>query len=43
MTGGTSYIGSHAVVELLNVGHEVVVLYNVFNSSPIALEGVERF
>ena len=41
VTGGVGYIGSHTLVELLNVGHEVVVLDNLCNSSPIALERVE--
>ena len=42
MTGGAGYIGSHTVVELLNAGHKVVVLDNLCNSSPIALERVEN-
>ena len=33
VTGGTGYIGSHTVVELLNEGHEVVVVDNFFNSN----------
>ena len=34
VTGGTGYIGSHTVVELLNLNKEVVVLDNFVNSSP---------
>lgn len=33
VTGGAGYIGSHTCVELLNCGHEVVVLDNFCNSS----------
>lgn len=33
VTGGTGFIGSHTVVELLNCGHEVVIVDNLSNSS----------
>ena len=33
VTGGAGYIGSHAVVELLNAGHNVVVVDNLVNAS----------
>lgn len=33
VTGGAGYIGSHTVVELLNQGHEVVVVDNLKNST----------
>jgi UDP-glucose 4-epimerase len=42
VTGGAGYIGSHTVVELLQAGHEVVVLDNLCNSSPVALERVAQ-
>ena len=42
VTGGAGYIGSHTVVELLNRGHEVVVIDNFCNSSPICLKRVEQ-
>ena len=32
VTGGTGFIGSHTVVELLNTGHEVVIVDNLINS-----------
>ena len=42
LTGGAGYIGSHACVALLDAGYEVVVLDNLCNSSPLALERVAR-
>jgi UDP-glucose 4-epimerase len=42
VTGGAGYIGSHACVELLNAGHQVVVLDNLVNSSRQSLDRVER-
>jgi UDP-glucose 4-epimerase len=40
VTGGAGYIGSHTCVELLEAGHEVVVVDNLANSSPVAIERV---
>lgn len=42
VTGGCGYIGSHACVEFLQAGHEVVVLDNFSNSHPEAIRRVER-
>lgn len=42
VTGGAGYIGSHTCVELLQANHEVVVVDNFLNSSPISLERVEK-
>ena len=42
VTGGAGYIGSHTIVELLAAGHDVVCIDNYGNSSPIALERVQR-
>ena len=40
-TGGAGYIGSHTCVELLNAGHDVVVVDNLINSKEEALRRVE--
>jgi len=42
VTGGAGYIGSHTAVALLEAGHEVVCLDNYSNSSPRALQRVQR-
>ena len=41
VTGGAGYIGSHTFVELLESGHEVVVVDNLCNSNSKSLERVE--
>lgn len=41
VTGGTGYIGSHTVVELLNEGHDVTIVDNLINSSEKVLERIE--
>ncbi len=40
VTGGAGYIGSHTVLDLLEDGHDVIVVDDLSNSSPIALERV---
>ena len=42
VTGGAGYIGSHTCVELLEAGHEVVVVDNLCNSSKEAIRRVEE-
>jgi len=38
ITGGAGYIGSHTAVELMNSGHEVVIVDNLCNSNPKVLD-----
>lgn len=42
VTGGAGYIGSHTCVELLEKGHEVVVVDNFDNSSPVSIDRVGK-
>ena len=42
VTGGAGYIGSHTCVELLEAGHEVIVVGDLVNSQVTALENVEK-
>jgi UDP-glucose 4-epimerase len=42
VTGGAGYIGSHTCVELIEAGYIVVVIDNLSNSSPEALNRVEK-
>ncbi len=42
VTGGAGYIGSHTIIELLDQGHEVVVIDNLSNSSSESLKRVEQ-
>lgn len=40
VTGGAGYIGSHTVLELLSIGHQVIVVDNLSNSSQESLHRV---
>ena len=42
VTGGTGYIGSHTVVELLNSGKEVVIVDNLSNSKPDVVDRIKK-
>ena len=37
VTGGTGYIGSHTVVQLLEGGYQVVIVDDLSNSSAVAV------
>lgn len=42
VTGGTGFIGSHTVVELLEAGYDVVVFDNFYNSKPCVLDRIKQ-
>lgn len=41
VTGGTGFIGSHTAVELINHGHEVVLVDNLINSKKEVLDKIK--
>ncbi|MDA7745784.1 UDP-glucose 4-epimerase GalE [Psychromonas sp.] len=42
VTGGAGYIGSHTVVELLEVDQQVIIVDNLCNSSQVSLDRVKQ-
>lgn len=42
VTGGAGYIGSHTCIILLEQGHEVVIVDNLCNSKPVAVERIRE-
>ncbi|AEE18569.1 UDP-glucose 4-epimerase [Dokdonia sp. Hel_I_63] len=42
VTGGLGFIGSHTVVELQQIGHDVVIIDNCSNSSTDVLKGISN-
>lgn len=42
ITGGAGFIGSHAAVEFLNKGYELVILDNFSNSKPCVLDRIRQ-
>lgn len=42
VTGGTGYIGSHTVVELLNNDYEVIIIDNLCNSDASVIDKIEK-
>ena len=42
LTGGAGYIGSHTAVELIEAGHDVVIVDDFRNSNPKVLERLKK-
>ena len=42
ITGGAGFIGSHAAVEFLEAGEEIVILDNFSNSKPVVLDRIRE-
>ena len=42
VTGGTGYIGSHTVVELIRKGHNVVIFDNLYNSKSFLADALYK-
>ena len=42
ITGGAGYIGSHAAVEVLNSGYDIIIVDNFYNSKPRAIENIKK-
>ena len=42
VTGGTGYIGSHTVVELINAGYVPIIVDNLSNSSPQIIDQIMK-
>ena len=42
VTGGTGFIGSHTVIQLINSGNEVVIVDNLSNSKLCVLDRIEQ-
>ena len=42
VTGGAGYIGSHICVELIEAGHDVVVIDDFSNSKPEVLDNIKK-
>ena len=41
VTGGAGYIGSHTVVELINAGHEAIIVDDLSNAKADVVDRIE--
>ncbi|KAI5286853.1 UDP-glucose-4-epimerase [Ascosphaera acerosa] len=41
VTGGTGYIGSFTVLRLIQMGHDVIIVDSLYNSSIVVLDRIE--
>jgi UDP-glucose 4-epimerase len=41
VTGGAGYIGSHTVIQLIDAGHDVLIVDNFSNSKPTVVQRIE--
>ena len=42
VTGGLGFIGSHTAVELIEAGHEIIIVDNLINSKIEVLDKIEK-
>ncbi|MBX7289962.1 UDP-glucose 4-epimerase GalE [Clostridium chauvoei] len=42
ISGGMGYIGSHTTIELLNEGHEVIIVDNLYNSNIVVKDKIKE-
>ena len=42
VTGGAGYIGSHTVVELINAGHQVIIVEDLSNAKASVIDRIEE-
>ena len=42
VTGGAGYIGSHTVVELINAGHQVIIVDDLSNAKASVIDRIEE-
>jgi UDP-glucose 4-epimerase len=42
VTGGTGFIGSHTVVELISSGYDILIIDNLCNSEKVVVDSIEK-